>query len=78
MVLDKEDEERYNFPCSVCGRGGIGIRARLRGVSSNGYGFKSRRPHGEPAFGAGSFLRDSVSKEKPVMSNSDPDRKWWR
>ncbi len=28
-----------------CGRGGIGIRARLRGVSSNGYGFKSRRPH---------------------------------
>ncbi len=27
------------------GRGGIGIRARLRGVSSNGYGFKSRRPH---------------------------------
>ena len=29
----------------VCGRGGIGIRARLRGVSGNGYGFKSRRPH---------------------------------
>ena len=26
-------------------RGGIGIRARLRGVSSNGYGFKSRRSH---------------------------------
>ena len=30
------------FPC---GRGGIGIRARLRGVSLTGYGFKSRRPH---------------------------------
>ena len=29
----------------LCGRGGIGIRARLRGVSGNGYGFKSRRPH---------------------------------
>ena len=29
----------------VRGRGGIGIRARLRGVSGNGYGFKSRRPH---------------------------------
>ncbi len=29
----------------ACGRGGIGIRARLRGVSGNGYGFKSRRPH---------------------------------
>ena len=31
----------------VCGRGGIGIRARLRGVSGNGYGFKSRRPHSQ-------------------------------
>lgn len=29
----------------TCGRGGIGIRARLRGVSGNRYGFKSRRPH---------------------------------
>ena len=29
----------------LCGRGGIGIRVRLRGVSVTGYGFKSRRPH---------------------------------
>ena len=29
----------------VRGRGGIGIRARLRGVSGNGDGVKSRRPH---------------------------------
>ena len=29
----------------LCGRGGIGIRARLRGVFGNEYGFKSRRPH---------------------------------
>ncbi len=27
------------------GRGGIGIRARLRGVFLTEYGFKSRRPH---------------------------------
>ena len=41
--LDKVNYREYN-PI-VCGRGGIGIRARLRGVSGNGYGFKSRRPH---------------------------------
>ena len=29
----------------MCGRGGIGIRARLRGVFLTEYGFKSRRPH---------------------------------
>ena len=42
--LDKPFAVWYNYSCA-CGRGGIGIRARLRGVSSNGYGFKSRRPH---------------------------------
>ena len=42
--LDKSLVVWYNYSCA-CGRGGIGIRARLRGVSSNGYGFKSRRPH---------------------------------
>ena len=42
--LDKSLVVWYNCSCA-CGRGGIGIRARLRGVSSNGYGFKSRRPH---------------------------------
>ena len=42
--LDKSFVVWYNCSCA-CGRGGIGIRARLRGVSSNGYGFKSRRPH---------------------------------
>ena len=29
----------------ACGRGGIGIRARLRGVFLTEYGFKSHRPH---------------------------------
>lgn len=29
----------------ICGCGGIGIRARLRGVFSNEYEFKSRQPH---------------------------------
>ena len=36
---------RFIISIVVRGRGGIGIRARLRGVSGNGYGFKSRRPH---------------------------------
>ena len=45
--LDKVSSTFYN-PYASCGRGGIGIRARLRGVSSNGYGFKSRRPHFGP------------------------------
>ena len=46
--LDKGAHNLYNAHRSSCGRGGIGIRARLRGVSSNGYGFKSRRPHHFP------------------------------
>ena len=47
FVLDKSVSACYNNirTFTACGRGGIGIRARLRGVSSNGYGFKSRRPH---------------------------------
>ena len=45
FFLDKRGKDQYNNSRSTCGRGGIGIRARLRGVSSNGYGFKSRRPH---------------------------------
>ena len=46
-MLDKTANACYNYfrTFTTCGRGGIGIRARLRGVSSNGYGFKSRRPH---------------------------------
>ena len=43
----------------VCGRGGIGIRARLRGVSGNGYGFKSRRPH-FPAASAAGFYEKAI------------------
>ena len=34
-----------SLPMLLCGCGGIGIRARLRGVSCKGFGFKSRRPH---------------------------------
>ncbi len=47
ICLDKIRKILYNiFRCfTICDRGGIGIRARLRGVSSNGYGFKSRRSH---------------------------------
>ena len=47
ICLDKIRKILYNIFCrfTICDRGGIGIRARLRGVSSNGYGFKSRRPH---------------------------------
>ena len=47
ICLDKIRKILYNIFCcfTICDRGGIGIRARLRGVSSNGYGFKSRRSH---------------------------------
>ena len=45
---------------TLCGCGGIGIRARLRGVSSNGFGFKSRRPHHD-------FLRAFVFKKSFLM-----------
>ena len=47
ICLDKIRKILYNIFCcfTICDRGVIGIRARLRGVSSNGYGFKSRRSH---------------------------------
>ena len=35
----------YNLNVLSSGHGGIGIRARLRGVSLTGYEFKSRWPH---------------------------------
>ena len=43
LPIDKIPFPGYNTFIRGCG--GIGIRARLRGVSSNGYGFKSRQPH---------------------------------
>ena len=46
--LDKKRKVHYNPICcrkAPRGRGGIGIRARLRGVFLTEYGFKSRRPH---------------------------------
>ena len=71
VCLDKHFCRFYNAPV-VCGRGGIGIRARLRGVSGNGYGFKSRRPHfrqgDSPAF---SFVRRSIH-EKRYIRNKRP------
>ena len=45
-----------DFAVTACGRGGIGIRARLRGVSVTGYGFKSRRPHQSLSFHGEVFL----------------------
>ena len=53
----------------VRGRGGIGIRARLRGVSGNGYGFKSRRPHHEGL----SFLRPFSYIKNPADLQPDSD-----
>ena len=47
----------------VCGSGGTGRRARLRGVWISPYGFKSRFPHKRPAF-AGLFI---VSDSEPII-----------
>ena len=57
-ALDKLIFACYNqFRCfTICGRGGIGIRARLRGVFCKEYGFKSRRPHSTPGETPGDFL----------------------
>ena len=67
ITLDKSPAFLYN-PFCQCGRGGIGIRVRLRGVSVTGYGFKSHRPHHDPLFlkeNQGVFL-----SEKPLRAFS--------
>ena len=51
----------------VRGRGGIGIRARLRGVSGNGYGFKSRRPHTQILSISGSFFYVKIPADTAGM-----------
>ena len=76
--LDKSFVVWYNCSCA-CGRGGIGIRARLRGVSSNGYGFKSRRPHqnllsfARKVFLCALFLPEhQISLHSPPRSGDSP------
>ena len=79
--LDKSLVVWYNCSCA-CGRGGIGIRARLRGVSSNGYGFKSRRPHqnllsfARKVFLCALFLPEhQISLHSPPRSGDSPCNK---
>ena len=49
IILDTVLSEKYNYQACfkrhICGRGGTGRRARLRGVWVTPYEFKSRRPH---------------------------------
>ncbi len=73
--LDKPFAVWYNHSCA-CGRGGIGIRARLRGVSSNGYGFKSRRPHQNLlSFARKVFLCALFLPEHQIFLHSPPRRR---
>lgn len=73
--LDKSLVVWYNCSCA-CGRGGIGIRARLRGVSSNGYGFKSRRPHQNLlSFARKVFLCALFLPEHQIFLHSPPPQR---
>ncbi len=45
IILLLTNQRKNPIIAVACGRGGIGIRARLRGVFLTEYGFKSHRPH---------------------------------